>query len=112
MSTRRSPGRKSSGSSRTWSSGRRRTSVWACIALKISGWIERGNPYAQYALGRLYLQGREVPRDMETALRWLERSAAQGNVYAQYLLDRADEYRDPVLLLSATKLLPHMSRIL
>lgn len=72
---------------------------------------ELGNPYAQYALGKLYLQGCEVPRDMETALRWLERSAAQGNVYAQYLLERADEYRDPSLLLSATKLLHHMSRI-
>ncbi len=72
---------------------------------------ERGNPYAQYALGKLYLQGREVPRDTETALRWLECSAAQGNVYAQYLIDRANEYRDPSLLLSATKLLHHMSRI-
>lgn len=72
---------------------------------------ELGNPYAQYALGKLYLQGREVPRDTETALRWLECSAAQGNVYAQYLIDCADEYRDPSLLLSATKLLHHMSRI-
>lgn len=72
---------------------------------------ELGNPYAQYALGKLYLQGREVPRDTETALRWLERSAVQGNVYAQYLLDRADEYRDPSILLSATKLLHHMSRV-
>lgn len=72
---------------------------------------ELGNPYAQYALGKLYLQGREVPRDTETALRWLERSAAQGNVYAQYLLDRAGETRDPSILLSATKLLHHMSRI-
>ena len=72
---------------------------------------ELGNPYAQYALGKLYLQGREVPRDTETALRWLERSAAQGNVYVQYLLDRAGETRDPSILLSATKLLHHMSRI-
>lgn len=72
---------------------------------------ELGNPYAQYALGKLYLQGREVPRDTEAALRWLECSAAQGNVYAQYLIDCADEYRDPSLLLSATKLLHHMSRI-
>jgi len=72
---------------------------------------ELGNQYAQYELGKLYLQGREVPRDTETALRWLERSAAQGNVYAQYLVDRADEYRDPSILLSATKLLHHMSRI-
>lgn len=73
---------------------------------------ELGNQYAQYALGKLYLQGCEVPQDKETALRWLECSAAQGNVYAQYLLDRAGENRDPALLLSATKLLHHMSRVL
>lgn len=72
---------------------------------------EHGNQYAQYALGKLYLQGREILRDREKALRWLELSAAQGNNYAEYLLDRADEYRDPSIMLSATKLLHHMSRI-
>lgn len=72
---------------------------------------EHGNQYAQYALGKLYLQGREIPRDREKALRWLEHSAAQGNNYAEYLLDRADEYRDPSIMLSATRLLHHMSRI-
>lgn len=72
---------------------------------------EMGNQYAQYALGKLYLQGREIPRDREKALHWLEHSAAQGNNYAEYLLDRADEYRDPSIMLSATRLLHHMSRI-
>lgn len=72
---------------------------------------ERGNPYAQYTLGKLYLQGREVPRNQEEALRWLEPSAAQGNVYAQHLIDRMDEQRDPAILLAATKLLHHASRI-
>ena len=72
---------------------------------------EYGNPYAQYTLGKLYLQGREVPQDREEALRWLKSSAAQGNVYAQYLIDRMDEQRDPSILLAATKLLHHASRI-
>ena len=72
---------------------------------------EQGDPYAQYTLGKLYLQGREVPQDREEALHWLERSAAQGNVYAQYLIDRMDEQRDPSILLAATKLLHHASRI-
>ena len=72
---------------------------------------EQGDSYAQYVLGKLYLQGREVPLDREEALRWLERSAAQGNVYAQYLIDRKDEQRDPSILLAATKLLHHASRI-
>ena len=72
---------------------------------------EQGDAYAQYTLGKLYLQGRELPQDKEEALRWLERSAAQGNVYAQYLIDRMDEQRDPSILLAATKLLHHASRI-
>lgn len=72
---------------------------------------EHGNPYAQYILGKLYLQGREVPQDREEALHWLRLSAAQGNVYAQYLIDRIEEQRDPSILLAATKLLHHASRI-
>ena len=72
---------------------------------------EQGDSYAQYTIGKLYLQGREVPQEREEALRWLERSAAQGNVYAQYLIDRMDEQRAPSILLAATKLLHHASRI-
>lgn len=72
---------------------------------------EQGDAYAQYALGKLYLQGREVPQGKDEALHWMESSAAQGNVYAQYLIDRMDEQRDPSILLAATKLLRHASRI-
>ena len=72
---------------------------------------EQGNPYAQYTLGKMYLQGSELPQDKEEALRWLESSAAQGNVYAQYLIDRIDEQRDPSIMLSATRLLHHASRV-
>ena len=72
---------------------------------------EQGDSYAQYTLGKLYLQGREVPQDREEALRWLKLSAAQGNVYAQYLIDRMDAQREPSIILAATKLLHHASRI-
>ena len=72
---------------------------------------EQGDSYAQYVLGKLYLQGREVPQEREEALRWLEFSAAQGNVYAQYLIDRMDAQREPSIILAATKLLHHASRI-
>ena len=72
---------------------------------------EQGNPYAQYTLGKLYLQGREIPQDKKEARRWLESSAAQGNVYAQYLIDRMDEQRDPSIIMAATRLLHHASRI-
>ena len=72
---------------------------------------EKGNPYAQFTLGKLYLQGNELPQDKKEALRWLESSAAQGNVYAQYLIDRIDEQHDPSIMMAATRLLHHASRI-
>ena len=70
-----------------------------------------GNQYAQYALGKLYLSGNEVPQDKELAAYWLTQSAAQGHQYAQFLLDRMDENQSPAVLLSATRLLHHMSRV-
>lgn len=72
---------------------------------------EQGNSYAQYALGKMYLQGRDIPQDNEEALRWLESSAAQGNINAQYLIDRMDEQSDPSVMMAATRLLHHASRI-
>lgn len=70
-----------------------------------------GNATAQYALGKLLLEGKDLPRNKEEAQRWLELSAAQGNPYATFLMERADEPYGPSILLSATKLLYHMSRI-
>ena len=69
------------------------------------GGLGRGNQFAQYALGKLYLCGHDVPRDKEKAIPLLEASAAQGNIYAQFLLDRLDSFRDPSVLLAATRLL-------
>ena len=71
----------------------------------------QGNPFAQYTLGKLYLLGRDVEQDREQARDWFTRSAAQGNEYAQFFLDRFDQFRDPSVMLAATKLLHHMSRI-
>ena len=72
---------------------------------------DQGNQFAQYALGKLYLFGRDVPPDREQAREWLIRAAAQGNEYARFFLDRFDQFRDPTVMLAATKLLHHMSRI-
>lgn len=55
--------------------------------------------------------GREVPQDKELAEQWLERSAAQGNEYAQFFLDRLDQFRPPSVLLAATHLLRHIGSI-
>ena len=51
------------------------------------GICQQGNQFAQYALGKLYLLGKEVPQDRDAAGRWLSLAAAQGNEYAQYFLD-------------------------
>lgn len=72
---------------------------------------EQGNQYAQYTLGKLYLMGKDVPKDKETAVRWFTLSAAQGNIYAQFFLDHMDDFKDPSVLLTGTRLLHHMSRV-
>jgi hypothetical protein len=72
---------------------------------------EQGNQYAQYALGKLYLLGKDVPQDKETALCWLELSAAQGNLYAQFFIGHANDHTEPSALLSATRLLHHLGGI-
>lgn len=58
-------------------------------------------------LGKLYLAGKEVPRDEEKAAYWLTQSTEQGNQYAQYLLNHLEENRPPSAMLA----LHHMSRI-
>lgn len=68
-----------------------------------------GNQYAQYALGKLYLIGRDIPMDEEAAHKWLTASAEQGNQYAQFFLERIGQFRDPSILLAATRLLHHLA---
>lgn len=72
---------------------------------------EQGHQYAQYALGKLYFSGDETMQDKEQASYWLTQSAAQGNQYAQFLLNHQNENRSPSVLLSAKRLLYHMSRV-
>ena len=72
---------------------------------------DQGNQFAQYTLGKLYLLGRDVPPNREQAREWLIRAAAQGNEYARFFLDCFDQFRDPSVMLAASKLLHHMSRI-
>ena len=55
--------------------------------------------------------GREVKYDKELALYWLSRAADQGSEYAQFFIDRTDSLRPPSVMLSATRLLYHMSNI-
>ena len=72
---------------------------------------EAGNQYAQYMLGKLYLTGQGVTRDQAQSVDWFSRSAAQGNQYAQFFLERQSDLHPPSVMLAATRLLYHMSRI-
>lgn len=49
---------------------------------------EAGLDDAQYALGRLYLDGVSVERDTTLAVIWLSRAAEQGNPQAMYVLGK------------------------
>lgn len=49
---------------------------------------EPNNSFAKYRLGKRYLLGEGLPRDVETAVEWLTASAEQGNQYAQYALSK------------------------
>lgn len=43
---------------------------------------------AKYRLGKMFLRGDEVTKNVDYALRWLEESAAEHNSYAEYLLGK------------------------
>jgi protein-disulfide isomerase len=47
---------------------------------------DKGNPQAQMLLGKMYLSGRGVPRNVNQALQWLTPAAEHGNREAQFLL--------------------------
>ena len=46
------------------------------------------NQTAQYHLGKLYLQGNMIPKDITKAERYLTAAAEQGSQYAQYALGK------------------------
>ena len=43
---------------------------------------------AKYRLGKMFLRGEDVPKNIDYALRWLEESVSEGNQYAEYLLGK------------------------
>lgn len=49
---------------------------------------DHNNQFAQYRLGKIYLSGESVPKDVKKTLEYLTASADQGNQYAQYTLGK------------------------
>lgn len=71
---------------------------------------QRGNPYAAYQIGKMFLEPEDY--DYDTAKYYLNRAAIWGNEHAQYLLERLDdEPKSASILLATTRLLYHLSNI-
>ena len=49
---------------------------------------KQGYTVAKYMLGKLYLRGEDVPKQMLHALHWLESAVQDDNQYAEYLLGK------------------------
>ncbi|MFQ9799940.1 MAG: tetratricopeptide repeat protein [Clostridia bacterium] len=49
---------------------------------------ERSREFSAYALGKLFLKGDEVPKNVGCALQWLEEAVVKENQYAEYLLGK------------------------
>lgn len=43
---------------------------------------------AKYRLGKIFLQGKDVPKNADYALRWLDEPVVEGNEFAEYLLGK------------------------
>ena len=67
------------------------------------------NDYTKALHQRFYREPENT--EEEQAMDWFSRSAAQGNQYAQFFLERQDDLRPPSVMLAVTHLLYHMSRI-
>lgn len=72
---------------------------------------KKENLYAQYYLGKTYLYGMDAPQDIEKGEKYLQASAAQGNEYAQYLLDHWAELQLSQFSLTLTKLLRQLEQL-
>ncbi|MGN0613745.1 MAG: MobP3 family relaxase [Porcipelethomonas sp.] len=69
------------------------------------------NKWSSYQLGKLYLLGADgLEKDKEKAIRWLTKSADDGNEYAQKLLDDIDKFENAVLADTIFGLFINMSR--
>lgn len=72
---------------------------------------DQNHPWANYLLGKLYLTGSGVPKDDEAAWNCFRMADAYGHPCARYVLERQDQWHQPQLLLTVSRLLYHMSNI-
>ena len=72
---------------------------------------DQGNQFAQYSLGKLFLDGREdLTPNTQQAVKWLTLSADQGNQFAQYSLGKLYYYGKGPIAPNAEKAYLWLSR--
>lgn len=49
-------------------------------------YADNGDAQAQFELGELYYEGKQVPQDLEKAIDWFEKASLQGHSLAQFRL--------------------------
>ena len=72
---------------------------------------DQNHPWASYLLGKLYLTGSGVPKDRDAARNCFRLADAYGHPNARYVLERQEQWNQPQLLLTVSRLLYHMSNI-
>jgi uncharacterized protein len=62
---------------------------------------ERGHSDAQYKVAEMYMEGKGIGQDYKEALKWVVKSAKQGNMEAQYelgtLCERSEKFNDEIV---------------
>ena len=56
----------------------------------LSDAAEEGQVMAQFHLGRMYLDGKGVPKDLEEAVKWFRKAADQGDALALWALENLE----------------------
>ena len=80
-------------------------------AIKLLELSAEENNWASFLLGRLYLFGTEdIEKDKEKAMEWLNRSADDGNVYAQTFLNENRSFENTMLANTVLSLFINLSR--
>lgn len=82
-------------------------------AIKLLEAAAADNMWASYRLGRIYYFGADsVAPDREKGVAWLMQSAADGNIYAQSIIDNSGDHENALFAESVIGLLSSLSRII
>lgn len=82
-------------------------------AIKLLEAVAADNMWASYQLGRIYYFGADdVTSDREKGMSWLMQSAADGNIYAQIIIDNSNDHENALIAESVIELLSSLSSII